>query len=435
MALRPKRRNISNDNDGYNDNGYDDDGFYNSQEYSNYNDQTNVDAQYYNNNEENYVDPNYVEDNRTTTDDSWNTNEDDYYPKPKTTPKKSRFVRPRPKHTSTTSFKPRNTSSSTVPNVPSIPTMMTNNGNNNGSLGFESLAAAGLTAAASSAGVLPNGMVGGIGQQMIGSVVNQGFNKLPPGILSFGYYKYYFRVDNDYVLKKLTRLILPFLKMNISKWKRKRIDEVSNDNRAPPPKIESAAGYSYQPPLYDLNAPDGYLPLMAIITYIVIMGFVVGTQSSSSSQSDIINDDNISFSPQVLIATGSSAFVMLIIEVLLMKIGFYLIGSVATPPYWLDIVCYAGYKLVFVTINLIINLIFPSLIIYYIISITTGIIAAIFMIQTLRPYFRDLSQFASGPLMDIASSNEPKQTRKIFLGVVGIAQILFIQLMGRYTSV
>ena len=95
-----------------------------------------------------------------------------------------------------------------------------------------------------------------------------------------------------------------------------------------------------------------------------------------------------------------------------MKLGFYFIGTMAIPPYWLDIVCYAGYKLVFVTINLMLNLIFPSLIIYYIISLSTGTIAAIFMIQTLRPYFRDTSQFASGALMDIASDNEPKKTRK-----------------------
>eukprot|EP00483_Globobulimina_turgida_P000037 UN00037 len=163
---------------------------------------------------------------------------------------------------------------------------------------------------------------------------------------------------------------------------------------------------------------------MAVVTYIVIMGFVVGYQSGGN------NNENV-FSPQILIATGSSAFLMLIVEVLLMKIGFYFIGSVATPPFWLDIVCYTGYKLVFVTINLIIYLIFASQFLYYVISIATGIIAAVFMIQTLRPYFRDLSQFASGPLMDNLSHNEPKKTRKIFLGIVGGAQILFIQLYGK----
>jgi len=268
---------------------------------------------------------------------------------------------------------------------------------------LQRLAAAGLTAAASS-GVLGGVLGGNITQNIGQNIVNQ--IPIPPGVLSLEYYKYYFRVHNEYVLKKLSRLILPFLKMNLKEWKRKKLNE------------------KWQPPIYDINAPDGYLPLMAIITYIVIMGFVVGFNQN----------ENITFSPQVLIATGSSAFVMLIVEVFLMKIAFYLIGSVATPPYWLDIVCYAGYKLVYVTINLVINLIFDSLIIYYVISITTGLLAAIFMIQTLRPYFRDLSQFASGPLVDIAASNEPKKTRKIFLGIVGIAQLLFIQLMGRYTS-
>eukprot|EP01084_Bolivina_argentea_P018871 35115_1 len=219
--------------------------------------------------------------------------------------------------------------------------------------------------------------------------------------------------------------------MPIKQWRRKKMNETSDDNTAPPPMIQSAGfdSYSYQPPIYDINAPDGYLPLMAVVTYIVIMGFVVGTQSSSEG------DGSITFSPQILIATGSSAFALLCIEVLLMKIGFYLIKSVATPPFWLDIVCYTGYKLVFVTINLVINLILDSLIAYYVISVTTGIVAAVFMIQTLRPYFRDLSELESGPLSGSITQNEPKQTRRIFLGIVFITQILFIQLMGRYTSV
>merc|ERR1712003_422574 len=99
---------------------------------------------------------------------------------------------------------------------------------------------------------------------------------------------------------------------------------------------------------------------------------------------------------------------MLALEVLLMKIGFYLIGSVATPPYWLDLVCYAGYKLVLVVGNLAVHLVCDSLVLYYVVSVATGVVAAVFMVQTLRPYFRDLGEF-DGMNMGMGGVDEPKK--------------------------
>ena len=427
MALRPShRKNHSNNNDSF-----DDDGFYDADDTHNHHD---ADVNYYENDHAQYADT-YDNNNNAhyNENESWNSNQyengDDQYSLDTKRKKKTRFTRIRPKHktarmaTSTSSFQPQ----PPQPNTSSFRPQPPPQSNNTASAFYnadnlQSLASAGLAAAATS-GVLTDGF----SARTAANLMNQLPVSIAPGILSLKYYKYYFRVHNEYVVKKLGRLLMPFLKMKVGAWKRKKIDELTNDNIAPPP--QHFAHYSYQPPIYDINAPDGYIPLMAIITYIVIMGFVVGNQSASDE-----GGSGMTFSPQVLIATGSSAFVMLLIEVLLMKIGFYLIGSVANPPYWIDIICYTGYKLIFVTINLILNLIWANLIFYYVVSLTTGIFAAIFMIQTLRPYFRDLSEFASGPLMDVGSANEPKKTRKIFLGVVGIAQIIFIQLMGRYTS-
>ena len=319
---------------------------------------------------------------------------------------------------------------------------------NNGNIsnGFQSLASAGIAAAATS-GVLGavtgnaglGGGAAGIGANMMGQIgkqyTDQFMKQLPPGVMSLAYYKYYFRVDNEYVLKKLGRLLLPCLKRSVQDWRRKKVDEQSQDPLAPNPKVNSPAfaAYLYQPAVYDLNAPDFYLPLMFVLTYIVIMGFMVGTKSAAEAEGENANSggQQTTFSPQILVATGSGAFVMMLIEVVLMKIGFYLIGSVATPPYWLDVVCYAGYKILFVVINLVINLIFPNLILYYLVSFGTGGIAALFMIQTLRPYFRDLSE--CGQIF--GNVNEPKKTKMVFLAIVAVTEILFIQWMGRYTTV
>ena len=34
--------------------------------------------------------------------------------------------------------------------------------------------------------------------------------------------------------------------------------------------------FSYEPPIYDINAPDLYIPLMAFGTYLVLAGFFWG---------------------------------------------------------------------------------------------------------------------------------------------------------------
>jgi len=299
--------------------------------------------------------------------------------------------------------------------------------------GFQSLATAGLAAAATGGGI------GGIGANMIGQIgtqyKDQLMGQLPPGVMSLAYYKYYFRVDNEYVLRKLGRLLMPCLKRSVKDWRRKKVDEESEDPLAPNPRVNSRsfAAYLYQPAVYDLNAPDFYLPLMFLLTYIVIMGFLVGTKSAAEGEGggEVGGAPRTVFSPQILVATGSGAFGLLLVEVVLMKIGFYLIGSVATPPYWLDVVCYAGYKVLFVTINLVINLIFPNLFLYYLVSFGTGAIAALFMILTLRPYFRDLSE--CGQIF--GNKEEPRKTKMVFFAVVAVAEILFIQWMGRTTTV
>lgn len=126
-----------------------------------------------------------------------------------------------------------------------------------------------------------------------------------------------------------------------------------------------------------------------------------------------------------------------------MKLGFYLIGTIANPPILMDLICYSGYKLVFVTLNLLIFLMIDSLIAYYIVSIGTGIIASVFMIQTIRPYFvkmansgntsimSGMSQMSMGSMSDMLQGNEPQKLKQVFLGCVGLWQIAFIQFMGR----
>jgi len=67
--------------------------------------------------------------------------------------------------------------------------------------------------------------------------------------------KYYFAVDNKYVMNKLRLLFFPFAQKD---WSLKFDQETAVQ------------------PRYDLNSPDLYIPTMGYITYIVLAGFILG---------------------------------------------------------------------------------------------------------------------------------------------------------------
>lgn len=45
---------------------------------------------------------------------------------------------------------------------------------------------------------------------------------------------------------------------------------------------------SYKPPIYDINAPDLYIPLMAFGTYVVLAGLSLGLHGKYDSSSSTL---------------------------------------------------------------------------------------------------------------------------------------------------
>lgn len=87
----------------------------------------------------------------------------------------------------------------------------------------------------------------------------------------------------------------------------------------------------YRPPRHDVNAPDLYIPgiyfflllpylyvipnsllAMAFLTYILLVGFIMGTEDK--------------FTPEVLTLAASSALFFNFIQVLFLRLGFYLLS-------------------------------------------------------------------------------------------------------------
>jgi len=227
--------------------------------------------------------------------------------------------------------------------------------------------------------------------------------------------KYYFNVNNSYVFNKIKLLLCPFLHKS---WKRRigRHNEVD----------------SYVPPREDINAPDLYIPVMAFVTYILLIGFVHGAA--------------LKFTPEVLGVTASTGLAILVFEILLVKAGFYLLNCGNIAIY--DLTAYCGYKFVGVVVNIIVGILSSSYI-YHAVTLYTGICMAIFMVRTLRIVLT-LEQGGigmggamhggfTGPGMGmgpgtgagvVPGTGDGGMTRNYFLLIVAILQVLLVYFLG-----
>ncbi|KAI0557623.1 YIF1 [Gracilaria domingensis] len=184
----------------------------------------------------------------------------------------------------------------------------------------------------------------GQGQERVNS-----FMKMP---------KYYFAVNHMYVLKKLALLLAPFRNRT---WGRQRgMDaaqfEVSGSDGAT----------SYLPPRDDVNAPDLYIPVMSFLTYVLLVGFVFGMQEK--------------FKAEILARYFSRGLGVLTLEVLIIKLGLYLINARPTP--WLDVIAYRGYKFVGVVLTMLTGILVRRL--YYPVLLYSATAMGIFLMRSHR---------------------------------------------------
>ena len=190
--------------------------------------------------------------------------------------------------------------------------------------------------------------------------------------------KYYFAVNHRYVLKKLSVILMPFINRV---WGRQRGMD--------PGQFEGTGSddaTTYLPPKDDVNAPDLYIPLMAFMTYVLLVGFVFGVQNK--------------FEAPVLAKYSSKGLGVLSLEVLLIKLGLYLINARPTP--WLDVIAYRGYKFVGVVLTMLLGLVHQKL--YYPIMLYSASAMAIFLMRSHRRIIlpRDIDMHQS---QDLARRN------------------------------
>jgi len=265
------------------------------------------------------------------------------------------------------------------------------------------------------AGLISNMAFGPVGISLLNNA-NQYVGSNVGRFLTLSPLKYYFNVNNSYVFNKIKLLLCPFVHKS---WKRRigRYNEVD----------------SYVPPREDINAPDLYIPVMAFVTYILIVGFVLGT--------------NLKFTPEVLGVTASTGLIILTFEILMIKAGFYLLncGNVSLS----DLTAYCGYKFVGVVINIVVGLLTTSYM-FHIVTLYTGISMGIFMVRTLRIVLTLEQSGASGmsgtihggfsgPGMGMGPGNggglipgtgDVGMSRNYFLLIVAALQVVIVYFLG-----
>jgi len=168
--------------------------------------------------------------------------------------------------------------------------------------------------------------IAGAAEQFGKDFFDEGTAKMIPGFeAAMKRLRVYFGVDNHYVKKKMQRVLFPFL---FKQWKRLET-ESTNPNLA----VEYALPYS------DENAPDLYIPSMALITYVLLCALCYGTAGQ--------------FNPEVLPDVTTKCFVTQLIEVMIMKGCIY---SMQTSMDFLDLFSYTGYKYLGLSVNMLVGL-------------------------------------------------------------------------------
>jgi protein transport protein YIF1 len=162
------------------------------------------------------------------------------------------------------------------------------------------------------------------GMDMASSQVDQNFNRW----INIGNLKHYFNVTNSYVVGKLVLVLWPW---RHRPWTRQqRLSDGAHGQD----------GY-YLPPRDDINSPDMYIPLMALITYILLSTLLAGLRSA--------------FHPELFGTMATKAIVSVAAEILLLKAAMYLWLNISSQSQLLDLIAYSGYKFVSVIVTLVVS--------------------------------------------------------------------------------
>ena len=188
--------------------------------------------------------------------------------------------------------------------------------------------------------------------------------------------RYYWDVTTVYVLRKIPLILFPFRHASFL-----RIRAFPTPTEQQDPLAMAMSGWKSARD--DINAPDMYIPTMALITYTLLVGALAGAENQ--------------FHPELLGMTLSSALGIVAFEVALAKFFAYLLGiaSSSTPANvqpdhiplglpWLDLVSYAGYKFIGLIVLLLFKSIHPPAYLFWSLFVYIYAACGFFLVRSLR---------------------------------------------------
>jgi hypothetical protein len=142
--------------------------------------------------------------------------------------------------------------------------------------------------------------------------------------------KHYFNVSNSYVVNKLFLVLFPW---RHKPWSRKQGVRANGQDGG------------YMPPREDVNSPDMYIPVMALVTYILLSTLIAGLRGK--------------FQPELLGYTASISLAVVVVEIIALQLGSYLLG-ISSQSQVYDLIAYSGYKFVGIIITIVLAEIFSG---------------------------------------------------------------------------
>lgn len=182
---------------------------------------------------------------------------------------------------------------------------------------------------------------------------SQAFMQSKMGFLSGGTMTYLFQVTPEYVRTKLLMLMFPYLR----RW---------NYNSRTPEQL--SGGHKYQPARHDENAPDLYIPLMALWTYCLLVGVALFTAET--------------FKPEILYGTVSTAVAAWGVHAAALKTLLWVLG-ISSSTSILELAAYAGYPFVAACVVLVAHMTLGP-VGYHAVWAYGGLCMAIFLVRTMK---------------------------------------------------
>ncbi|KAG5634753.1 hypothetical protein H0H81_000896, partial [Sphagnurus paluster] len=236
--------------------------------------------------------------------------------------------------------------------------------------------------------------------------------------------KHHFNVSNSYVINKIRLVLFPWLQKPQA-WRR----QVR--------RSESGQAAEWASPREDINSPDLYIPLMAVVSYILLCALHAGLQKQ--------------FHTKILGEAASRALVVIILDFAFVKLGCYFL-NVQGSSQVVDLVAYGGYKFVgcvrfpfslFHPLTRVFSVIFallPSFLLYApvlntVLFIYAFLANAFFLLRSLR------SVVLPDPAVQLVANPNPTSTatltsaarrrRIIFLFLEAMLQVLYMGVLVR----